>query len=347
MRIFLSYASEDRVIAEEIYLALVGAGHNVFFDRDSLRAAEEYHSRILEAIMAVDAMVFLISSSSVNDNSYTLTELKFARQKWTHPKARLLPVMVSKTDWDRIPSYLKAVTVLSPEGNVAAEAVAAVSSFSLERTGPGSAITKVSDNEIVYPGDIASTLNDVAAALKKSVGLLRSIRKSYLLRERFDMDFNRVELRVSLFERDSLNTGIVVQGSSDDVSNTGGRSATKRLIEMLTHLKTPGYRPDRLATSSRALVGIVCGFVLILTFILSFVLPPILSFVLPPILSSFLARLDSMTSVSLCCSLVSGRMTANANSFARRQVDKPPATSLFGSLPTQNPSKFINVNLRL
>ena len=85
--------------------------------------------------MAADAMVFLISPHSVDDNSYTLTELKFARQKWAHPKARLLPVMVGKTDWDRIPSYLKAVTVLTPAGNVAAEVIAAVSSLSLERTG--------------------------------------------------------------------------------------------------------------------------------------------------------------------------------------------------------------------
>ena len=38
------------------------------------------------------------------------------------------------------------------------------------------------------------------------------------------------------------------------------RSATKRLIETLTHLKTPGYRPDRLGLHPAALVGLVCGF---------------------------------------------------------------------------------------
>jgi hypothetical protein len=46
MKVFLSYASEDRQIAEEIQLALTGAGHNVFFDRESLAPAGEFYSRL-------------------------------------------------------------------------------------------------------------------------------------------------------------------------------------------------------------------------------------------------------------------------------------------------------------
>jgi hypothetical protein len=38
MRIFLSHASEDRTVAEA-QLALAAAGHDVFFDDQSLRAA--------------------------------------------------------------------------------------------------------------------------------------------------------------------------------------------------------------------------------------------------------------------------------------------------------------------
>ena len=36
MKIFLSFASPDRSVAEEIQLALLGAGHDVFFDEASL-----------------------------------------------------------------------------------------------------------------------------------------------------------------------------------------------------------------------------------------------------------------------------------------------------------------------
>ena len=42
MIVFLSYASENRDIAEQVNLALTGAGHKVFFDRDSLPAGDDY-----------------------------------------------------------------------------------------------------------------------------------------------------------------------------------------------------------------------------------------------------------------------------------------------------------------
>ena len=63
VKIFLSYASEDQRVAEEISLALAGEGHEVFFDRASLPAAGEYHRRIREAVDEADAIVFLISNS--------------------------------------------------------------------------------------------------------------------------------------------------------------------------------------------------------------------------------------------------------------------------------------------
>ena len=65
MKIFLSYASEDRPQAEEIQLALAGAGHEVFFDRESLPAGGDYHTRIKASVDAADLFVFLISPDSV------------------------------------------------------------------------------------------------------------------------------------------------------------------------------------------------------------------------------------------------------------------------------------------
>lgn len=134
MRIFLSYSSPDRPVAEEIQLALLGAGHEVFFDQDSLPAGGNYHSRISLGIKQSDAMVFVISPSSVAQGSYALTELKFARAKWRHPQGRVLPVRLSSTPWKDIPAYLRSVTVLEPDGNLAAEVVAALSEFSQQET---------------------------------------------------------------------------------------------------------------------------------------------------------------------------------------------------------------------
>lgn len=129
MQVFLSYASEDRPLAEEIELALRGAGHQVFFDRASLPPGGEFHVRIKEAVRRCDAFVFLVSPNSVAQGSYARTELKFARERWEHPRERVLPVLAAKVAWEDIPTYLKSVTVLEPEGNTAAEVVDALEAF--------------------------------------------------------------------------------------------------------------------------------------------------------------------------------------------------------------------------
>ncbi len=121
MKIFLSYASEDRKIAEGIELALSGSGYTVFFDKTSLPPGGDYHSRIAKAVSDADLFIFLISEESISAGSYALTELKFARKKWAHPKGRILPVRLREIDWEKIPTYLKSITILSPVGNVAAE----------------------------------------------------------------------------------------------------------------------------------------------------------------------------------------------------------------------------------
>lgn len=126
MKVFLSHASEDEKVATEICLALRGAGHEVFFDAHGLPPGGDYNTRIREAIEASDALVFLVSPHSVDAGSYTLSELRFARQKWPRPWGRVLPVMVGQTAWEEIDPYLAAVTVLNPAGNRAAEVVDAL-----------------------------------------------------------------------------------------------------------------------------------------------------------------------------------------------------------------------------
>ena len=94
MRIFLSYSSQDRDIAESIHAALEAAGHDVFFDRDSLPAGESFDVRILEALDQSDLLIFLLSPSSIEAGAYTLTELGFARRRWRNPAGKVLPVVI-------------------------------------------------------------------------------------------------------------------------------------------------------------------------------------------------------------------------------------------------------------
>ena len=130
MRVFLSYSSADRPIAEKIHVALEAAGHEVFFDRDSLPAGESFDVRILDEIERSDLFIFLLSPASIQAGAYALTELGFARHRWANPAGRALPVVIREIDLHALPVYLRPVTLLEPEGDVAAEVVAAVHELS-------------------------------------------------------------------------------------------------------------------------------------------------------------------------------------------------------------------------
>lgn len=125
----MSYASEQRDIAEEIESALTVAGYTVFFDKKSLPVGEEYNRKIYAAIRASDLMIFLISPDSLEAGSYARTELMFAQEIWKNPDRRVFPVRVKEVDFPEIPDYLKSVTILSPAGNISAEVLKAVDAF--------------------------------------------------------------------------------------------------------------------------------------------------------------------------------------------------------------------------
>ena len=125
MKIFLAYASQDRADAESIAFSLRGRGHQVFLDRDDLPAGTSYDQQIERAVNGSHIFIFLISPDSLTEGRYTLTELAFARRKWPSPSGRVLPVMTRKMP-SEVPAYLKAVTILKSDGNIAADTSAAV-----------------------------------------------------------------------------------------------------------------------------------------------------------------------------------------------------------------------------
>ncbi len=139
MRIFLSYAGEHRRQAEGIAIRLRQDGHEVFFDRQSLAPGKQYDRTIRTEIDACELFVFLISPESVERGAYALTELDMAEDRWPNPSGRLLPVMISDTPLDKVPSYATSVTILEPRGNAVAEVAAQVEKLS---GGHGSGLNK-------------------------------------------------------------------------------------------------------------------------------------------------------------------------------------------------------------
>ena len=120
MKIFISYAKQQRHIAEDINAVLSARGHSVFFDRKNLAPGLEYQTTIRRAVEDCEVFVFLISPESVADRRYTLTELGYRERKVTRTSGTLLPVVVKPTLLARIPAYLRTVTLQFPQGNLSA-----------------------------------------------------------------------------------------------------------------------------------------------------------------------------------------------------------------------------------
>jgi hypothetical protein len=133
MKVFISYASEYRKVADRIAVGLRQESVDVFFDRDQLPPGGAYDTGIRKAIKQSDLFIFLISPESVSENAYALTEVGFARERWKNPTNRLLPVFVAKTSMDEVPAYLRSVTILEPEGDLIAEVLANVARLSARR----------------------------------------------------------------------------------------------------------------------------------------------------------------------------------------------------------------------
>lgn len=128
-QIFICHTDTDKDAAQSIAISLRGRGYRAFLDRDTLPPGASYDQRIEKAIKQSSAFVFLISPQSVQEGRYTLTELRFAANKWPNPSKVVLPVLVAPTDTTKIPAYLKGVTIFEPHGNLSAEVSAQIASM--------------------------------------------------------------------------------------------------------------------------------------------------------------------------------------------------------------------------
>lgn len=126
-KIFLSYPSEVREIAEQIAYALKNDGHIVFFDKAVLNPGSDFNDRIRSQIEKSDLFVFLLSKEALAAGRFTLTELALARDRWPAAKGNVIPVLLDPTlSLQAVPSYLRSVHMLHVEGNAPAEVAVAV-----------------------------------------------------------------------------------------------------------------------------------------------------------------------------------------------------------------------------
>jgi len=132
VKVFLSYSSDKVDVAKRIAASLKDEGDEVFFDRDSLPVGETYDRRIREAIQSAQVFIFLITREAIASGCYALAELGIAERASVGSGMKVLPVMVSQTDFESLPPYLRSLTVLQPRGDLVAETLAAVADIRLE-----------------------------------------------------------------------------------------------------------------------------------------------------------------------------------------------------------------------
>jgi hypothetical protein len=126
MRLFLSYASQDRALVEPVRQALAAQGHDIFFDREDLPAGESLDDRIRDAIQRSALFIVFLSPDTVDAGSYTLNEVDMAARTWPNTSGRVLSVLLRPMPLATLPAYLASVTLLQTERNLPAAVVDAV-----------------------------------------------------------------------------------------------------------------------------------------------------------------------------------------------------------------------------
>ena len=113
-KVFLSYASDDRRKAQNLYESLSRNGIDIWLDRHELQPAEKWDQKIHEAIRSSKAVVVCVSKTWLQraNNSYVKKEFFVAqREAGLRRKRYLFPVIIEDC---RIPkTFLFQATALT------------------------------------------------------------------------------------------------------------------------------------------------------------------------------------------------------------------------------------------
>lgn len=107
--IFLSYSTDDRKLAQSFQSALEKRGHTVRRDTTELLIGDEWRSRLTEALREADALISLLSESSLA-SQFVIAELGAARAFGMARGTLILPVLVKL---GRIPLFVQDIHALT------------------------------------------------------------------------------------------------------------------------------------------------------------------------------------------------------------------------------------------
>jgi hypothetical protein len=108
MKVFISYACEDRELAKRLSRWLEGAGFDVWLDESNILPGDNWAEKVSQALKESQAMVVLVSPAAM-DSKWVRHEIEFALGAKEY-SGRLVPVFVGPRDKipeDRLPWILR------------------------------------------------------------------------------------------------------------------------------------------------------------------------------------------------------------------------------------------------
>ena len=111
-RIFVSYAREDQVPAGALASFLRAAGFDIWFDKDSLHAGQDWRTVIEQEIARARLLIICLSRSSVGKTGFVQKEMRLAlQQAELRPSSQVYIIPVS-LDGCSVPRALERLHVL-------------------------------------------------------------------------------------------------------------------------------------------------------------------------------------------------------------------------------------------
>ena len=100
-KVFISYAREDKKVADTLYLKLSIAGYEPFLDTKNILPGEDWANRIEKAINKSVFFLLLLSTNSINKRGFLQKEIRQALEMWNKmldDDIYLIPVRIEECD---------------------------------------------------------------------------------------------------------------------------------------------------------------------------------------------------------------------------------------------------------
>jgi tetratricopeptide (TPR) repeat protein len=106
VRVFVSYAHEDRPWCDQLLLHLSGLRYtdqvNTFDDRD-IEAGEAWEARLLQELDLADVIVLIVTANFLHSRFCTTVELTRALERYADDETRIVPIIADHCDWETLP----------------------------------------------------------------------------------------------------------------------------------------------------------------------------------------------------------------------------------------------------